>query len=72
LKNVQIFKIVRIVRKKKNEKIKENKKPEENNKIKKNEKRKNHTKNHPAALTGRPSVAPTRAERCSAPLTGGA
>jgi hypothetical protein len=26
----------------------------------------------PAALTGRPSVAPTRAERSSGPLTGGA
>jgi hypothetical protein len=55
-KNVQILKIVRIVKKKKNEK-KGNEKPK-----KKTQKKR--------ALTGRPSVSPTRAERSFAPLTG--
>jgi hypothetical protein len=57
-------KIVRIVRTKNNEKRKGNEQPEKT--------KKKHTKNHPAALTGRPSVAPTRAELSSTPLTGGA
>jgi hypothetical protein len=48
-------------------------------KQKKTVKWKKHKENHTttknpaaAALTGRPSVAPTRAERGSVPLTGGA
>jgi hypothetical protein len=45
-------------------------------KIIKPEKRKKEKKHaqkaHPAALTDRPSIAPTRAELSSAPLTGGA
>jgi hypothetical protein len=54
-------------------KEKGNKKLEENNKTRKNKKKKKHAKKaHPAALTGRPSIAPTRAELSSAPLTGGA
>jgi hypothetical protein len=40
---------------------------------KRKKEKKNHTKKTAsAALTGRPSVAPTWAERSSAPLTGGA
>jgi hypothetical protein len=44
------------------------------NKNSKNRKKKKSRKKKPtsAALTGRPNVVPTRAERSSAPLTGGA
>jgi hypothetical protein len=71
LKNLQILKIVRIIRKKNNKKRKGNEKPEENNKTRKKEKKKKHAKKtHPAALTGRPSIAPTRAELSFVPLTG--
>jgi hypothetical protein len=68
LKNVQILKVVRIVRKKNNEKRKGNKNQKKT--IKPEKKKKHAKKTHPAALTGRPSVAPTRAELSSAPLTG--
>jgi hypothetical protein len=38
----------------------------------KNQKKRKRKKFTSAALTGRPSIAPTRAERGSTPLTGGA
>jgi hypothetical protein len=75
LKNVQILKIFKIVRKKNNEK---NEKRNEKTKIKNSKTRKpkkitqKKEKTSYAALTGWPSVAPTRAEPSSAPLTGGA
>jgi hypothetical protein len=75
LKNVQIFKIFKFwkylefLRKKKKRKTKRKPKNPEKKKEKPCEKRKNLAT---AALTGRPNVAPTRAERGSAPLTGGA
>jgi hypothetical protein len=53
-------------------KRKENEKPEENNKTRKNEKRKKTNKKYPPRRVNGPSVAPTRAELSSAPLTGGA
>jgi hypothetical protein len=41
--------------------------------IKPEKRKKKHAKKvHPAALTGRPSIAPMRVELSSAPLTGGA
>jgi hypothetical protein len=59
--------------KKKRKQRKENKKTEENSKTKKNKKTTQKRKNPAAAvLTGRPSIAPPRAERGSAPLTDGA
>jgi hypothetical protein len=53
---------------------KENKTKNEKKTIKpkKNKKEKTRKKTHPAALTGRPSIASMRAELSSALLTGGA
>jgi hypothetical protein len=59
---------------KERKKEKETKNHEKNSKTKKPEKKppKKEKTQAAAALTGRPSIAPTRAERGSVPLTGGA
>jgi hypothetical protein len=59
IKNVQILKIFRIIRKKKNEKKTKNQKKT----VKPEKKKINYSKKTTStALTGRPSIAPTRAE----------
>jgi hypothetical protein len=68
--NLKIFKIVRKKIKEKNKK--RNKKPEKPGNQKKRKSTTKKEKTSSAALTGRPSVAPTRAEPSFAPLTGGA
>jgi outer membrane biosynthesis protein TonB len=66
-----MFKFKKIFKSFKKEKRKKKRKPENQEKTK--EKTMKKKENSPtAALTGRPNIAPTRAERGSVPLTGGA
>jgi hypothetical protein len=70
---VQILKIFKKIKKEKEQKNKRKRETGIKQEKMKKEKSTQKMKNLPTAtLTGRPSIAPTRAERSSAPLTGGA